>query len=174
MACASEPQEPSNQAVLEALLADSQLAARVDVRTGPANQFDALVRAYDSNFDHSLTREELAGRDFERFDRNADGRVTLVDFPDESGELQPRIARALDRELAWRTVVDVLGHDWKPRFRELDVDADQRLSRAEFQAAGTPPATGRRDAFAALLASVDSWDDDQLDWVELETFLPDA
>jgi len=153
-------------------LADTQLAARVEVRTGPENHFEILVQNYDQNFDHSLSRVELAGRDFERFDRNGDGHVTLTDFPDESGELEPRVARALDRALAWRTVVDVLGQDWKRRFRQLDVDADRRLTRAEFQAAGASPTPGRRDAFAALLASVESWDDDQLDWTELEGFLP--
>jgi hypothetical protein len=167
-ACAAEPAPPSAEELVAALLSDPALAVRADVETGPETHFDTLVRAYDRNGDYQLTPAELAGRDFGRFDRDTNGLVTLSDFPGESGELEPRVARGLDLALAHGALRAAFGLDWQARFRTLDLDANMRLSRAEFEVAVPARAASRRDLFAALLASAGSWGDDRLDWAEVD------
>lgn len=157
--------------MLAALLTDPGLAPRVEVEAAPAGPFELLLGTYDSDQDHVLTRAELASRDFARFDRDRDGRVTLFDFPAESGELEPRIARNMDQALARATARRVFGPSWQAAFRAFDGDSDMQLTREEFEAVAHPRSASQRDAFAALLACVGSWDDDALDWVELDRWL---
>lgn len=157
--------------MLAALLTDPGFAPRVEVEEAPEGPFELLLGTYDTNQNHVLTRVELASRDFTRLDRNRDGLVTLSDFPAESGELEPRIARNMDQALARATARRVFGPSWQAAFRALDGDSDRRLTRAEFEAAAPPRSASQRDAFAALLACVGSWDDDALDWVELDRWL---
>lgn len=167
----ADPVSQDGEPILEAILNDANLADRVEVETAPESYFEQLLRVFDRDSDAEITPEEFVGRDFQRFDADGNGHVTLADFPGESGEVEPRVVRALDLILARTVVRTTFGDDWQLVFRRLDSDSNMRLSRKEFAAAAPPHQSGRRDPFAALLASAGSWDDDELDWAELDAFL---
>jgi len=170
-ACSAPSTEPGGAEMLAAILSDPGLAQRADVASAPEGHFDTLREAYDTDFDHELSRAELATRDFRRFDRDGNGKVTLADFPGESGELEARVARSLDASLARSAIRLVFGADWQPRFRSLDTDANMRITRVEFEVAAPAEGADRRDTFAALLATANSWSDDELDWAELDALV---
>ena len=156
-ACQADPPAPTSGEILQKLLGEADPNAGIEER--PPLPFESLRALYDSNADWVLVPDELPERDWQRFDRNLDGRLTLDDFPAESGALTERVERALDARLALPALRDALPS--ASAFAALDVDKDGALVRIEV-ADALPAAPGERDAFSALLALVRSWDDDAL------------
>ena len=150
-------------------------ADRVEVTTGPKSLWQALLTEYDQDQNGELLPSELPNRDFDRFDRNADGRITLADFPAESGEIPAWLHEKLERKSATRLLSSTF-HPWPPtdlldctqRFRELDLNADLRLSRQEFLSTAVDLKVLRRDQFHALLDLVDLNQNDEVDLLEIE------
>lgn len=157
LACRAEPAAKTSDDVMREILGATDANAQVEVRAPLA--FEALRRWYDLDRDWVITSAEMPARDWVRFDRNRDERLTLDDFPSESGELLERVERSLDRRLAEPALEGVLGS--LDAFVALDADKDGALSRMEFERA-LPRAEGVRDPFSALLALARSWDDDVL------------
>ena len=164
--------------VLEGLF---QGGPRPDVSLAPQSKWEALRVEYDEDNDGFILPQELPNRDFERFDRNGDGRVSLLDYPAESGEIQVWVHERLEARAASRVLWEALGirltrepAAWLERFRELDSDADLGLNRAELNAALAPRNAERRDGVSALLELTDANSNDQLDWLELEALIERA
>lgn len=134
----------------------------------PMDRFETLLGQYDGNQDLKLTRAELAGRDFARFDRDGDGLVTAADFPSDLGLLTPRAARSLDLKLARRTTRQVFSGDRVAVFSKFDGNRDRCLERAEIAAALAAVTPSSRDPFSAWLDSLESWDDDVVDLDEFD------
>lgn len=159
-----EPGNPQLEALADWLSASKivdQEAAK------PRSIYDTLIERYDVDGDFSLSPAELANRDFERFDRDRDGQITLSDFPGESGELLPRITRSMDRKLTNHLLPKIFAGSLRARFETLDANADGQLTRTELAPTLAAIHHGSRDAFAAILAVCESWDDDTLDLYEV-------
>jgi hypothetical protein len=159
--CQSEPEPRDPNDILRTLLAETSGSAQFEQRS--ALPFETLRKAYDADENWVITRDEMQDRDWVRFDRNADDRLTLDDFPTESGALLERVEHALDARIAegaWqRTLYDLNA------FAALDLDRSGTLTRAEYEAAHQRSA-GIRDDFSALLGAVRSWTDDTLNLEE--------
>ena len=155
--CQSEPEARDPSDIVRTLLAETSGSAQFEQRS--ALPFETLRNTYDADEDWVITRDEMPSRDWVRFDRNADDRLTLDDFPTESGALLERVEHALDARIAegaWqRTLPDLNA------FAALDLDRSGTLTRAEYEAA-YPRSAGVRDDFSALLGAVRSWTDDTL------------
>jgi len=160
-ACQADPPAPTSGEILQQLFAEADPNAGIEER--PPLPFESLRALYDSNADWVLVPAELPERDWLRFDRNLDGRLTLDDFPAESGALTERVERAYDARLALPALREVLPS--ASAFAALDANKDGALVRNEV-AAALPATIGERDAFSALLALVRSWDDDALSLAE--------
>jgi len=153
-------------------------ADRVEVTAGPKSRWQALLSEYDQDKNGELLPAELPSRNFERFDRNADGRITLADFPAESGEVPAWLHENLERKSAIRLLSSIFA-PWPPtdpldcaqRFRELDTNTDLRLSHHELSQVPSDLASPGRDRTYALLDLIDSNQNDQVDWFELEAIL---
>lgn len=156
-ACQADPSPPSSAEIIQQLFAEADANARIEER--PPLPFETLRARYDANADWVLVPAELPDRDWLRFDRDLDGRLTLDDFPAESGALTERVERAYDARLALPALREVLPS--ATAFAALDADKDGALVRTEV-AEALPATPGVRDAFSALLALVRSWDDDAL------------
>ena len=97
--CQSEPEPRDPNDILRTLLAETSGSAQFEQRS--ALPFETLRKAYDADENWVITRDEMQDRDWVRFDRNADDRLTLDDFPTESGALLERVE--LERAVVQRT-----------------------------------------------------------------------
>jgi Ca2+-binding EF-hand superfamily protein len=172
-----EPRDPrtDGQRAMDTLMTG---ADRIEVGAGPESPWQALLVQYDQDQNGELLSPELPNRNFQRFDRNEDGRITLADFPAESGEVSPWLYERLERKSANRLLSSTFSPwppvdpmDWVQRFRDLDTNADLRLSRLELSPLPGTPSNARRDRFFTLLDLVDSNQNDEVDWLELEAYL---
>lgn len=170
--------KPESERALEELF---QTGERPDVSAGPTSRWDDLREEFDADSDGALWPHELPNRDFERFDRNRDGVVTLQDYPVESGEIDEWIHFRLEGRAAKSVLRKALGigdaarsESWQERFFAIDKDGNRGIDRAEFRATLGPEEVGRRDGISALLDLADADQDDLLGWLELDALLGEA
>lgn len=113
---------PSRAASLAAFCATFALAQMAHAQPIVAPNAMARLAEADANRDGRVTRDEfIAARavQFERFDRNRDGVLTLADSP-------PRF------------IAERLGVDLPAMLKMFDANKDAKVTRAEFDTGPTP------------------------------------
>lgn len=168
-------EKPESVRVLEGLF---QTGDRPEISVAPLSRWDELREQFDGDADGILWPHELPNRDFERFDRNCDGFVSLRDYPVESGELDAWVHYRLESGSAQKVLRRALGigdaaatKTWQELFFAIDLNANRGIDRAEFRAVLGPTSKGRSDGISALLDLADVDGDDQLGWFELDDVL---